>query len=64
MNEAELLEVVAEVIRRADHPEITEVGRFEGNRQGAPAGVKVAFENGATNYLLAFPSGGWKAPQS
>lgn len=61
MNESEMLEVVAEVVRRANHPEIANVGRFEGNKQGAPAGVKVAFENGSTNYLLAFPEGGWKA---
>lgn len=60
MNEAELLDVVAEVIRKASHPEITEVNRFEGNREGAPAGVKVSFENGSSDYLLAFPDGGWR----
>jgi len=64
MNESELLEVVAEVIRRADHPEITGVSRFEGNQQGSPAGVKVLFENGSANYLLVLPSGGWKAGRS
>lgn len=64
MNQIEILDIVAEVIRKTNHPEITDVSRFPGNPQGAPAGVKVAFGNGSNDYLLAFPDDGWKGRRS
>ncbi|WP_326561465.1 hypothetical protein [Micromonospora sp. NBC_01796] len=63
MNEPELLDLVENLFRAAEHPEITEVGPIPGSDH-APAGVKVMFESGAKGMLLVFPRGGWPKQSS
>ncbi|MGW4464699.1 hypothetical protein [Micromonospora sp. NPDC004704] len=63
MNEPELLDLVENLFRAAEHPEITEVAPIPASDH-APAGVKVMFESGAKGMLLVLPPGGWPKQSS
>lgn len=58
MTEKELLGFVEDLFKAAQHPEITDVGPIVGDDH-SPAGVKVAFEDGAKGILVVYPQGGW-----
>ncbi|WP_329109540.1 hypothetical protein OG792_12270 [Micromonospora sp. NBC_01699] len=58
MKERELLELVENLFEAAAHPEVTDISRVPGDSY-SPAGVKVAFENGAKGMLLLYPRDGW-----
>lgn len=51
MYEEETLQVIAEVIREAEHPDVVAVATFGGGDNGLP-GIRVEHVNGAKFFLV------------